>query len=415
MRWPCAARARSPSIPPEHQADFNHGLKLFFEEGRALTGLDHPNVVRVLNFFRANETVYLVMRFETGQTLRDHIRQHRGRLSEAFMRKMFSGVLDGLGEVHGHGLLHLDIKPANIWLRDDGSPVLLDFGAARYAVDIGPPAPRAMYTPGYAAPEQYHGKFTLGPWTDIYAVGACMYAALAGSAPQAADERMVDDELLPARQRWGMEYSPRLLATIDECLRLEPATPSATCACAAGVAQHRYRRRQAAGILAVAHRPQGLVMNYSIIQESRIGGATSTRTVSLAGHRGYRVDGGRRRHGRPPARRGRRAARGRQHRFASASPRSPGPPGRPGAVPRDALRHAHESIVRHAAACRIPRPTPRRAPPASPAWSRMARQAGRMPAIRGFTWSTNRRRTTTNACCTPVTTAWCSAWSMTAP
>lgn len=211
-----------PAIPPEHQAEFNHGLKLFFEEGRALTGLDHPNVVRVLNFFRANETVYLVMRYETGQTLRDYIRGHRGRLGEPFLRKMFSGVLDGLGEVHGCGLLHLDIKPANIWLRDDGSPVLLDFGAARYAVDIGPPEPRAMYTPGYAAPEQYHGKFTLGPWTDIYAVGACMYAALAGSAPQAADERLADDQLLPARQRWGMDYSPRLLATIDECLRLEP-------------------------------------------------------------------------------------------------------------------------------------------------------------------------------------------------
>lgn len=212
----------APNIPPEHQADFNHGLKLFFEEGRMLTGLDHPNVVRVLNFFRANDTVYLVMRYETGQTLRDHIRQRRGRLGEPFMRTMFSGMLDGLGEVHGHGLLHLDIKPANIWLREDGNPVLLDFGAARYAVDIGSPAPRAMYTPGYAAPEQYHGKFTLGPWTDIYAVGACMYAALAGSAPQAADERMADDEVQPARQRWGMEYSPRLLATIDECLRLEP-------------------------------------------------------------------------------------------------------------------------------------------------------------------------------------------------
>jgi serine/threonine protein kinase len=217
-----AEGAIAPSIPPQHQADFNHGLKLFFEEGRALTGLDHPNVVRVLNFFRANETVYLVMRYEVGHTLRDHFRQHRGRLAEAFMRQMFSGMLDGLGEVHGCGLLHLDIKPANIWLRDDGSPVLLDFGAARYAVDIGPPEPRAMYTPGYAAPEQYHGKFTLGPWTDIYAVGACMYAALAGTAPQAADERLVDDQLQPARQRWGMDYSPRLLATIDECLRLDP-------------------------------------------------------------------------------------------------------------------------------------------------------------------------------------------------
>jgi len=212
----------APTVPPEFQSDFNHGLKCFFEEGRALKGLDHPNVVQVLNFFRANGTVYLVMRFEVGRTLRDYIRKNRGRLKETFLRTMFSGLLDGLGEVHGCGLLHLDIKPANIWLRDDGSPVLLDFGAARYAVDIGPPEPRAMYTPGYAAPEQYHGKFTLGPWTDIYAVGACIYAALAGAAPQAADDRLVDDQLLPARQRWGLDYSPRLLATIDECLRIDP-------------------------------------------------------------------------------------------------------------------------------------------------------------------------------------------------
>ena len=213
----------APTIPPEYQGDFNRGLKCFFEEGRALTGLDHPNVVRVLNFFRANQTVYLVMRFEVGRTLRDLIRKRRGRLDEAFLRTMFRGVLDGLGEVHGSGLLHLDIKPANIWLRTDGSPVLLDFGAARYAVDIGPPEPQAMYTPGYAAPEQYHGKFTLGPWTDIYAVGACMYAALAGRAPQAADARLIDDQLLPARQVWGSEYSPHLLATIDQCLGLDPA------------------------------------------------------------------------------------------------------------------------------------------------------------------------------------------------
>jgi serine/threonine protein kinase len=213
----------APSIPPESLAAFNHGLKYFFDEGRALTGLNHPNVVRVLNFFRANETVYLVMQYEVGRTLRDYTRKHRGRLDEALLRGMFCGLLDGLGEVHGHGLLHLDIKPANIWLRTDGSPVLLDFGAARYALDIGPPEPRAMYTPGYAAPEQYHGKFTLGPWTDIYAVGACMYAALAGAAPQAADERLADDQLLPARQRWGTDYSVHLLATIDECLRLDPA------------------------------------------------------------------------------------------------------------------------------------------------------------------------------------------------
>lgn len=212
----------APVVPPQHQADFNLGLKCFFDEGRLLTGLKHPNVVRVLNFFRANGTVYLVMEFEHGRTLRELIHREPERLSESLLRTVFGGLLDGLGEVHGQGLLHLDIKPSNIWLREDNSPVLLDFGAARHALDIGPAVPRAMYTPGYAAPEQYHGKYTLGPWTDIYAVGACIYAALAGAAPQAADERMADDSVQPARQRWGDEYPTALLVTIDECLRLAP-------------------------------------------------------------------------------------------------------------------------------------------------------------------------------------------------
>jgi serine/threonine protein phosphatase PrpC len=129
-----------------------------------------------------------------------------------------------------------------------------------------------MYTPGYAAPEQYHGKFTLGPWTDIYAVGACMYAALTGAAPQAADERLVDDQLLPARQRGAEDYSPRLLATIDECLRLEPHAAAATCARPAGLARYRASRRKAAGVLALALRPARLVMNYTIAHDTRIGG-----------------------------------------------------------------------------------------------------------------------------------------------
>lgn len=210
-------------IPAEHQAEFQRGLHSFFEEARVLSTLNHPHVVRVANFFRANGTAYMAMRLERGRTLHQHIHALSGRIASADFLRLFDQLLQGLAAVHGAGLLHLDLKPANIWLRADNTPVILDFGAARFAVDIGPPAPRAMYTPGYAAPEQYHGNYTLGPWTDIYAIGACMYATLGRIAPPAADERLIDDDLLPARQRFSDHYPPRLLIAIDDCLRLSPA------------------------------------------------------------------------------------------------------------------------------------------------------------------------------------------------
>ena len=210
-----------PSISPEHQAAFNHGLKCFFEEGRAVARLDHPYLVRVTDFFRANGTVYLVMRYERGRTLQDHIRHHAGTLEEHFLRELFGRLLDGLDEVHSNGLLHLDIKPANIYLRADGTPVLLDFGAARQALQGEGEYLKGMYTPGYAAPEQYRGRQDLGPWTDLYAIGACLYACLAGVPPQTADARVLHDQLQPAARRWRGNYSANFLALIDHCLLLD--------------------------------------------------------------------------------------------------------------------------------------------------------------------------------------------------
>ena len=115
----------------ENLTSFRYGMKCFFEEGRALAKINHPNVVRVLNFFRANETVYMVMRYERGRTLQQQIQMRQDQMSERFVRHVFMQLLNGLREVHTHKILHLDIKPANIYLRTDGSPVLLDFGAAR--------------------------------------------------------------------------------------------------------------------------------------------------------------------------------------------------------------------------------------------------------------------------------------------
>jgi hypothetical protein len=206
----------------ENLTSFRYGMKCFFEEGRALAKINHPNVVRVLNFFRANETVYMVMRYERGRTLQQQIQMRQDQMSERLVRHVFMHLLNGLREVHTHKLLHLDIKPANIYLRTDGSPVLLDFGAARQTLTANRPKLAPMYTPGFAAPEQYRNPDRLGPWTDVYGVGASMFACLAAFAPQAADARVHEDHLVSAKKIWSGQYSDSLLDLIDWCLRLDP-------------------------------------------------------------------------------------------------------------------------------------------------------------------------------------------------
>ncbi len=213
----------TPGIPEEHLPAFRYGMKCFFEEGRALARLNHPNIIRVVNFFRANSTVYMVMEFVNGSTMQEYIRNQRGRISERFIRTVFMRLLNGLREVHTHKLLHLDIKPANIYLREDFNPVLLDFGAARQALNQDEPMLKPMHTPGYASPEHYgDNQHLLGPWSDIYSIGAAMYACVTDRAPPRADERVEKDTYKPLADSIYLEkYSPQLLKIIDNCLNLD--------------------------------------------------------------------------------------------------------------------------------------------------------------------------------------------------
>jgi serine/threonine protein kinase len=209
----------APLVPEENVQAFRYGLKCFFEEGRALATLSHPNVVRVINFFRANETVYLVMRYERGRTLQEHIRKKSGAIREDWLRNTFAQLLNGLREVHSNKLLHLDIKPGNIYVRNDGNPVLIDFGAARQTLAVDGLKLPPMYTPGFASPEQHRQRDRLGPWSDIYSIGASMYACLAGVGPPVATQRLEKDRMTSARKGWAGKYSVDLLDTIDWCLR----------------------------------------------------------------------------------------------------------------------------------------------------------------------------------------------------
>jgi len=207
---------------PENLMNFRHGLKSFFEEGRALASIHHNNIIRVLNFFRANDTVYMVMQYERGKSLQEYIQSHPEPAKEAFVRRLFSELLSGLREVHASKLLHLDIKPANIYIRMDGSPVLLDFGSARQTLtDVQTKLPLS-FTPGFASPEQYTDRKLLGPWSDIYSTGASMYACLVRASPPAADIRAVNDKLVPAVQLGKGVYSKHLLEIIDWCMKLDP-------------------------------------------------------------------------------------------------------------------------------------------------------------------------------------------------
>jgi serine/threonine protein kinase len=161
------------------------------------------------------------MRYERGRTLQEHILVRRGAIKENFIRRVFTMLLNGLREVHLNKLLHLDIKPANIYVRNDGTPVLIDFGAARQTLTAEGFKLNPMYTPGFASPEHYKNRELLGPWSDVYSVGASIFACIAGAAPQAADQRMDKDRYVSATKLFGKRYSDQLLETIDWCLQLD--------------------------------------------------------------------------------------------------------------------------------------------------------------------------------------------------
>ena len=216
-----------PQVPPEKLSLYRLGLKSFFEEGRSLAQISHPSVVSVLNFFRENETVYMVMNYLEGAALQDFIVTARDLkqakvFRESTIRSLFDEILRGLRIVHQHKMLHLDIKPANVFITDDNRSVLIDFGAAREVLSKEGNFIRPMYTPGFAAPEMYRRDSTLGPWTDIYAIGACMYACMQGYPPNEAPQRQEKDRIAIALSRLRGVYSDNLIEVVEWCMALDP-------------------------------------------------------------------------------------------------------------------------------------------------------------------------------------------------
>ncbi len=197
----------------EDAAVFRRGLDAFLNEARTIARFRHPNVMRVRRFFEANGTGYIVMDFEAGVSFERWAAV--GAMSDAALRRMLLALLDGLDIVHATGVLHRDIKPGNIIVRPDGSPVLVDFGAAREYRTRLSRSLTAIVTAGYAPLEQYSSASPQGPWTDLYGLGAVAYRAVSGKAPPEAVLRLRADPMVPAVEAGKGRFGADLLRAID--------------------------------------------------------------------------------------------------------------------------------------------------------------------------------------------------------
>lgn len=220
--------------------DFRYGLKRFLDEARTLARFREPNVVRVIAYLESYGTAYFVMDYEEGESLAERLKT-AVTLPEATVRAIAVPILRGLAAIHEQHFLHRDIKPQNIYLRRDGTPVLLDFGAARQALGEHSRAMTGLVTPGYAPFEQYLSGDKQGPWSDIYAIGATMYHCIVGVAPIVATERVAaihdgkPDPLLRVSELLANQYSGVFLDAMQWMLAPMPKDRPQSVAEALGV------------------------------------------------------------------------------------------------------------------------------------------------------------------------------------
>ncbi|MBA2594397.1 MAG: serine/threonine protein kinase [Gammaproteobacteria bacterium] len=205
--------------------DYAAGLGRFIAEAENLYRFDHPHIVRLVDLFEANNTAYLVMEYEEGENLQS-ILARRATLSEHEILRLLFPLLDALEALHDQQFAHRDVKPSNIFIRQDGSPVLLDFGSARQIAPAEAHPLTNLVSPGFAPIEQYSSiPEKQGPWTDIYALGATLYRAVTGAIPAQATARAEalvhggSDPHAPASECAAGLYSEGLLNAIDWALQ----------------------------------------------------------------------------------------------------------------------------------------------------------------------------------------------------
>ena len=199
------------------------GLDRFIHEAQILAKFNHDNIVRVFRYFRENNTAYMVLHYEEGQSLKAWLDGLGRAPLQQELDVMLKKLLPALEQLHDTDYLHRDIAPDNILIRADGAPVLIDFGSARGEVAQQSKTVSAIVKPGYSPFEQYamDGK-QQGPWTDIYSLGATLYYAICRRRPLDAPGRITNDQHKSAFEASRGSYRKSFLKAIDQALSVKP-------------------------------------------------------------------------------------------------------------------------------------------------------------------------------------------------
>lgn len=205
----------------EEKNNYDKGKKRFLDEAQVMARFNkNEGIVKILDFFEANNTAYIVMEYLEGITLKQYLGKY-GVLQFRNLIEMMLPLLEALIEIHSQGLIHRDISPDNIMVQHNGKLKLMDFGAARDYTESGNKSLTVILKPGYAPPEQYQTHGVQGPWTDIYALCATIYKCLTGITPPDAIARVMDDKFKEPDQLDG-KLSPDIKKILWKGMNIFP-------------------------------------------------------------------------------------------------------------------------------------------------------------------------------------------------
>lgn len=211
------------SYPGERSESYVYGKESFLQEAQTLAEfIGNENIVRIHSYFEENGTAYFVMDYIEGKSFDEYIKEKGGKISVDEAKKILIPMMDALNVVHSKGIVHRDVTPDNIYLTNDGTVKLLDFGAARYSLGDKSRSLDVILKHGFAPKEQYTRRGKQGPFTDIYSLGATFYFAITGKRPPDSVERLDEDDLIPP-SNLGVDITEYQERAILQALSVQPA------------------------------------------------------------------------------------------------------------------------------------------------------------------------------------------------